>query len=452
MVSLDLSKYGINLVLTPNMQLDVELKRRYKGLVKSVGYDENEPAFFFQSGKYKIGRQLGKGSYGASFEAIDKAGNRSAIKIIELRKGDRMMEDVINIVNESIINILLERETEREVDGPFVPRFYEVAYVPLLKSMAIRMEMLRGDLGSLIGNATPKENNTLVPTFIVETAYMLDYLFKRLQFNHRDMKSNNLMYTVGPDGKNIRVKLIDFGFCCLTWNGIRVQGTGYFPPTANCFSLFRDITQFVYELYITYKNRFTSKLVNQLKEILTVTVRGRKCKMYRGCPEYGMIKWPDNYDFLARMNVSNPAGEPAEIFRRLKQVFAIKDLDFARNIPSLAEAIACDPTEILDPVSGNCVPKGSPRGQDLVDSVEKRSPAPSPARKKRATTRKNIAAKPCKSPDQIRDPVTRRCRKVKAVAAAKTKSKTRKNVMTKPCTKPGQMRDPVTRRCKMIKA
>jgi serine/threonine protein kinase len=256
---------------------------------------------------------------------------------------------------------------------------------------------------------------------------MLDYLFKRVQFNHRDMKSNNIMYSVGAD-KNIKIKLIDFGFCCLTWNGIRVQGTAYFQPTSNCFSLFRDITQLVYELYITYENVFSSKLVAQLKDILTVTVRGRTCRMYRGCPDYGLIKWPDNYDFLARMNVSNPAGEPAEIVRRLKQVFNVgTNYNFSRPVPALVDAIACDPTEILDPVTGDCVPRGSPHGEELVLSVERRSPGPvGPQRPLGPQAPKALG--PCKQTNQVRDPVTRRCRKVNAFKTAKAAVKSRKNI------------------------
>jgi hypothetical protein len=278
-------------------------------------------------------------------------------------------------------------------------------------------------------------------------ATMLDFFYKKVRFNHRDMKSNNVMYTF-DSARNIQIRLIDFGFCCLQWNGIRIQGSQYFPPTANCFSLFRDMTQYLYEIYIDYPHFLSDKLKAQIREILTVNVNGTVCKMHEGCLKYGMITWPDNYNFLDRANVSNPAGNPRAIFDRFKQVFGVKDVDynFTRLVPAVYEAIQCDPTEVLDPATGACLPKDSPRGSALVDSAERRSPAPvlpaAPAQ-----------LKPCKSPDQVRDPVTRRCRKVRAAKMAKSrKAAAAKNIMTRPCKSPDQIRDPVTRRCKKQKA
>jgi serine/threonine protein kinase len=383
---------------------------------------------------------LGKGTYGESYQVVHETSNRVfALKRLQLDVG-KADEQVKNAILESVIQILLAEESRNEHLGPYVPEFYEIAYDPLQNVLMLRMERLKATLGSLYAGSTPAENDSIVPSSLVNLIQVLTFFQTRFQMNHRDVKSNNVMYVVGPNNE-IVVKLIDFGFTCLTWHGLELKASSIYHPSDPCNLVSRDMNNIMYELYMYYaRNGFFSHNLKKLMEsCLTVRVQGKICKMYKGCPSLGLSKWPENYYFLNDKNVHNPNCEP----KRLREIL-LKFMGMPSKTPSPLVSVSeiaktrireCLPEEILNPTTKRCVKRSSRIGKQLMKYA---ALSTAPPKVLRAPT---IQLKPC-GPGQARDPTTRRCRKVQPVKVSLSKQ---------PCG-PGQVRDPTTRRCRKVQA
>lgn len=432
-MSIDLAPYGINLVLRKGLELKYVLGPT---LVKRGTITKSSNTCTFPSGTYKITTPLGKGTYGESFILVDKDDKKCALKSIKIDHTN----PIENTLKECIMNIILEKESENELYGPYVPRFYEVAYDIPSQRVLIRMELMVGTLGSMYYGSPKEQNDKIVPLTLANLAHILDFYYKRLQFNHRDLKSNNVMYTIGDNGE-ILVKLIDFGFTCLTWNKMKIEGDAYFKPPVKCFLPTRDLTQFVYEIHTSYADRFSTRLNDLLKETLTFDINGDLCQMYKKCSKYGMDKWLDTYKFLNNKKIMNPKCKADVLEAKLMSFMGLPD----KNVHAFMSKIypvkhICKPEDIMNPKSGKCVSRKSKSGKRLGQLDERRSPSPSDIAVRKARRRMaTMKLKPCKE-GQVRDPATRRCRS--------TRKKGRKpTAELKPCRE-GQVRNPETRRCR----
>lgn len=178
------------------------------------------------------------------------------------------------------------------------------------------------------------------------------------QFNHRDLKSDNIMYTL-VDGRPV-FKLIDFGFACATFDGVRYEGSAYFEPGIKCFRRSRDLAFLVFEMVLYKHDLFTEDFVNVLKLLLTFKVDGVECRMYAGCK--GLQRWTDSYTFLNKDSVENPHTTPEGLLKFIT-VYERDGLS------------GCEAAFLLDPVEEVCVaapPAGPPK---LASPPGERSPA-----------------------------------------------------------------------------
>ena len=310
MPEFNLRPFGIALTLTPKTKFaDLTLTLLSKKAEHKKSFFGGSTSIVLDGVPYKVIKVAGEGSYGKVFRVEDAKGRTYAIKQItdKLYNG----RDVQVFLKECIIQILMAEESKKQPGGPYVPTLFELAYDTDSHHAYIRSEWLRNSLEHLIEANNRQQNNILVPDAVRQVMRLLQFFGERLQFNHRDLKGDNIMYV--KDGSNRIFKLIDFGMSCLTWNGLTIHGGTYFKESKPCFRQHRDASQFVYYLFIKFQDQLSSALKNALAQTIVANVGNHKCAMAQDCPANGLTSWRTVYDFLNRGNVTVPAGTPKEI-------------------------------------------------------------------------------------------------------------------------------------------
>ncbi len=395
------------MTLKEGMDFEKELQ---KAKVKYGSYSRSNSQFEFASGIYTAGALLGKGSFGFSLQATHTTQNTvSAVKVLDMSKTSNQSNFILNTIKESIINIIMEKASEDEPDGPFVPRFHEIAIDPRRNLLLIRQERLHGTLADIYNASTREQNDYNVPETLGDLAYVLNFFYRDLEFNHRDLKSDNVMYTFSKSNKHL-VKLIDFGFSCLTWNGVKIAGTHYFPLPSKCFVPSRDLTQYVYEIWYSFRSRFSTKIQKLLEELLTFPTGSKMCELFKGCRFRGtdVRGWGGQlYDFLNLPEVQNPQAVPSAMYRRMSEYLGRGSPKKITPLPPIqrtetGKVRRCLPEQILNPRTRRCVKRSGKVGQRLMMLSDARSPSP-----------RNFTVVAAKSPcpfQKVRNPRTKRCR------------------------------------------
>ena len=130
---------------------------------------------------------------------------------------------------------------------------------------------------------------------------MCEFLQRRFQFNHRDFKSDNIMYVM-KKGKPVW-RIIDLGAACMTWNGFRLASDSVFSPSRPCVHTGRDMTFLITELVLDVP--LSLQLKSVLQKLIIVQIRGSTCALNSlDCEDYK--KWENIYDLLNNTNVMNP--------------------------------------------------------------------------------------------------------------------------------------------------
>jgi len=310
---MDLTPFGIDCVLSK----DTNLKSLNASALLRQGSSNaflGQPTFFIlEDIRYNVVSFLGEGTYGATYHVKDLKGHSFALKV--LHKGLNTKEDIQVLLKECMIQLVLAEVSKDEPDGPYVPRLYEVAYNDDTRQAFIRSELMRNSLEDLILSNSPTQNNHLLPDAIIQITKQLDFFGKTVQFSHRDLKGDNIMYIKKEKEKeNKRIfKLIDFGLSCLTFHGLTIQGGDYFPETGACFKQSRDIMQFLYYLVIAMDKLIDPIFLAKLKEMLVATIAAHDCRMGEQCPTNGLTDWKTSYNFLNRNNLSFSKGSPKKV-------------------------------------------------------------------------------------------------------------------------------------------
>lgn len=408
---IDLEPYGMRLVLRPGISMEYEHLTAAK--LRQGSFSQSQGRVDLESGTYSIGSLLGEGTYGKTYQIVHTVDNRVyVLKVMQLRSS----VDMVNAsIKEAIIHILLERESADQPDGPYVPRFYEIAFDVQRSLVLIRMERIHGSLDNVYVASTQDQNDIIVPETLGDIAHVLNFFHDRLKYNHRDLKSDNVGYIYKSDGK-YSIKLIDFGMSCLTWNGVKVSGEQYFSIQDRCFIPSRDLTQYIYEIMYSFKRYFSKNLQKLLKEMLTFPLNNTTCRLLQGCRYrgYEVKTYLDIYDFL-NQGVKNPKGEPKNVYERMMRYLGQDIPKYMTPVPSIAHdqlvpVKQCMPEQIYNPKTRRCVRRDGAVGRKIMRDAYRRTPTPirghSQTRKKRKDT---TDLKPCK-PYQTRNPVTRRCR------------------------------------------
>ena len=300
-----LSKYGINIDFTPDTKLDTIQRYEIQSATRFTSF-----ILINEQTSYRLYNTVGLGSFGKTYRAMAN-GKMFAVKILK-------HPNIQSLLSETIIHILLMKESEEEENGPFVPRLYEIAYNPDMDEAYIVSELMIGTLFQRIQLNSKEENDHLIVDVLNQITDALAFFGDRLQFNHRDLKPDNIMYSKTPYGA-YSFKLIDFGLSCLTWKGLTIHDAAVFTSTNPCFKQDRDIPQLLYSLIIHVGRKFLSDtLLPRLDAILVSTINNdSSCYMIDGCTKEGLKDWGDTYRFLNRENISVPSGRINRIKRHM---------------------------------------------------------------------------------------------------------------------------------------
>jgi serine/threonine protein kinase len=255
---------------------------------------------------YRLNYRLGAGTYGTIYKASSK-GTDLVIKIIKTED----LRDLWDSVKEVIIQILVYTETKDLPGGPYAPQVLEIAYDRNKRVLYIAQELLDGTLESLIKHRSADQNDKYLLREIDTLATQLDWLGTHLKFNHRDFKTDNVMYKRTSTGQALR--LIDFGMSCMTWNGIHLSAASdNFPAAQTCYRPARDLTSLLFDILRYERSSISNSLFAFLHEFVKPHQQGKEINIIK------QISWGDTYEFLNRENVENPRATPASIRKTIK--------------------------------------------------------------------------------------------------------------------------------------
>jgi serine/threonine protein kinase len=286
---------------------DLQNVRATQGIARTVYTFENRPTDTFT-----VEKEIGKGSYGTVYNVRDKKGNVSALKVIVVEDDDleKRKRHFLQAVEEAVVNILLFKESAQRSHGPYVQELYEVGCVEEEDKTTIylRVEYLDKTLGQMLSGHSQAFNDRFVPSMLMNLAAILAFFKERLQMNHRDLKSDNIMF-VKKKGK-WSMRLIDFGLTCLSYKGAYLSMSRVFSmDAAGCAKPSRDLSLLLLELLLDYRPYFSAALQAELETLAMTRVDSPPLafRLNQFAPAAGFHDWENAYAFLNRTNVSSQA-------------------------------------------------------------------------------------------------------------------------------------------------
>ena len=258
--SIDFSKYGIQFDCTPDtIKLPESIKQSILPVVRgsSGSSGSNFVKFTKKDGSeinMNLTKQLGKGSYGAAWatDAEIEKGVKLIVKIIDsshVRSASELAKYEYDIVQEAFTQILIYESTkeivmpEINLNGPFAPKLFFIGKDS--KNFYIVSERLEANLADFL-NTVPTTD--FIKTTVLQLSKIIEILYEKIKFNHRDLKADNIMFKMID--KKINVRLIDFGFSCLKYRQLTISAISddVYASRLHCNSKIRDMHSFLYYL------------------------------------------------------------------------------------------------------------------------------------------------------------------------------------------------------------
>lgn len=415
--SFDLTPYGIPYKLTPSFNFNTmkpENLRKGARILNAAGEVESFKLGPPPGVKYTVLETLGEGTHGIAYRVKGPDDVEYAIKFIKEPLTSK--SEFLEFIKECIIQLLVVQATKSKPNGPYAPKIYEVCYNSIKGYGYIRSELMKNKLSNLIEAFSPDQNDVFVPDALSQIAHMVDDLQTTLQFNHRDLKGDNIMYVPGEGGKRA-MRLIDFGLSCITWNGLKISGAEWFDAKHSCFKKDRDMSQLIFYILRYNAAKLSPELTTRLQLMIRANVGDHKCEMHKLCPLNGLTSWSSSYNFVDRVNVRLRGADPTFVEKNMgrfvegkpfvspKESAAAAGAGSAKPLPARDPKGICPLGKHKDSKSGRCV-KDAPAAAALVGNAGEKS-------------------KPC-PPGKVLNPKTRRC--VKATGAVGRTLKARRGV------------------------
>lgn len=272
---------------------------------------------------------LGAGTYGAVYSIQDIITNKYyTIKVPRkaLEARGTPVPPLNDFTEEIITQIILYNQSSDYIEGPICGEIVAVALGSSGNGVSfpvIIQEAIYSTLGDyymknyidIMTNTTASQEKKESKLVILERNLLqgiamlcgkLNYINKLqdIEFNHRDMKADNIMVNIKSDGSIKNIFLIDFGLSCLNINGYKLGSSkigGLFRKT-KCFNPSRDLSFLINSIIQFYRDKATklsylSENTQQfLENVITFYVKNKLCNMSKGC-DYEISNNPSLTDF-----------------------------------------------------------------------------------------------------------------------------------------------------------
>jgi len=325
LANIDLRPYGIQMILDENMTGEVFEKMLVEDINTNEIYFSSDMksvqirnTFSNIDTEYDIIKVIGAGSYGAISECANvETCKPVAIKVIRfLPKNGPIEFQSHNFLKECIIQIILS-SVSKQLGFPNggVPEIYSVGFYYDASGLngIIVSELMKNTLRAYIEGKDEETNDIIIPDMLLQISHILNFFGDTLQFNHRDLKDDNIMYS--KIGDKMIYKLIDFGFSCLQWNQLQIKTSLQFPEERPCFKEGRDLAQLIY--YLIYFQRdgykFSRRLNEWMRSRLYVNYSGSRVSLSNWISTPQEIPWPYTYRFFNGNSVRFLASKPQQI-------------------------------------------------------------------------------------------------------------------------------------------
>ena len=337
---MDLRPYGLDLTLTPSTDLMTIGKDLFAPVTIRMARPKRKALLKVDGLSYEIMDVLGEGAYGSLYNGVHN-GTTYAIKEIQnLTSPQEFQACVIEILT----HIILLHESMDQPNGPYVSHIYKVGYDAKRDTIYLVTELMDKTFDDYMAEESKSTNDVLVPFVLSRLATILEFFGNRLHFNHRDLHTGNIMLSADRQ----RVVLIDFGYSCLTWKGLLVKGFSlynFYDSQAVCFKADRDLAFLIFRLFKGYSRYLSDSLLTVLHTSLQTTAGRHRCDMGVLCPEYGLTKFDNHYQYLGRKNVVAPDARPQVVRRRMMRFLAEAD----------RPTTPCTNNHVRNPATRRCV-------------------------------------------------------------------------------------------------
>jgi len=266
-------------------------------------YKFGENVVISPSGKeWILGKEIASGTYGKVVETND--GKIMKIQETKYHKLDRVLPEIqiqekLSVLEPGTCPIIYE---------------YGVVYTETnVVQVVTIMERYRGTVDRLF----QKNHSTeLFLEWLDQTATTLHRL-EKYQFNHRDLKPDNMMYRYRDE--KYQFVLIDFGFSCATFGEEKLAAALYYEPKELCFRKSRDLSQLLYAFYHFNSEKFSPEVRSFVEQLLTFeTPKGKPCRMFENkCSPYKIEEWLDTYAFTNLRGIENPNAIPVAVLEAI---------------------------------------------------------------------------------------------------------------------------------------
>jgi hypothetical protein len=191
---------------------------------------------------------LGRGAYGITYSTNLMVGTMAAaVKIIRKHEayttGDVATEVICQIIATNATDGLKVESEFGFIEGPFAPRVF--LFAEDIDSYYIVSERCYTNFIDIVAEDS---SVTELKESLIQICLALQTLQEKIQFNHRDFKPDNIMFS-----RTGGIKIIDYGFCCLKYGNMTISSGYDYAKKAlhKCFSKSRDLNALLY-FFINY--------------------------------------------------------------------------------------------------------------------------------------------------------------------------------------------------------
>jgi len=358
---MDLRPYGLDLTLTPSTDLLTIGKELFAPVTIRMPRRKQNAVVEVDGLQYEIMGLVGEGAFANTYSGKHN-GTLYAIKEIHhLTSPQEIQACVIEILT----HIILLHESMGQPNGPYVPHVYKVGYDFKKNMIYMVTELMSNTVDEMIAASSKKINDTLVPFLLFRLANILEFFGNRLHFNHRDLHTGNIMLSADLQ----RVVLIDFGYSCLTWKGLKIIGPSLynsFETQGPCFKPDRDLAFLIFRLFKGYSDFLSDSLLEKLHKPLQTIVGNHQCDMGVLCPEHGLATFNNHYEYLDRENVTAPYAVPAEVRQQM-----VRGLAKARTMQRSLKP--CASGSVRNPKTRRCVTRTGRAAKSFTRGRSKRA-------------------------------------------------------------------------------